>query len=196
MQFSMEKSEDQGGSNAFTYCNTLIGLGFLIFYVYAFAKDDAGMNVKDNVSCTNMPDIFIFQFVLSGIGYLLTCYIVCMGKQQEVMAASPGFGGPGGGQEVPQGIMCIACFGLLLLGAYMALCIWTMEDYYSIDDVCFDLIEAVGSEAFKIACHMAGIMATIGISAFGCCCCCMCCLGMLAPQTLQQMQLEAAANAI
>jgi len=187
MQFSMEKS-DEGGSNALTYCNQIVGLGFLIFYIYAFAKDNAGMDVKDNLTCTDMPDIFIASFVLSGIGYLLWGYLLCTGQQQEMMAASPGFGG-GVAQEVPSGIYCIGCFCLLFLGAYIGVMIWTIEDYFSIDDVCFDGIEYFGSEAFKIACHMIGIISTIGISLIGCCCCCGCCIGLLSPGMLQ-MQLE------
>jgi len=188
MQFSMEKSEDGGGSKALTCCQLIVGLGFLIFYIYAFAKDDAGMNVKDNLTCTNMPDIFIATFVLAGVGYLLMGYLLCTGQQQEMMAASPGFGG-GGAQEVPSGIKCFACFFLLWMGAYLGVMIWTIEDYFSIDDVCFDGIEYVGSEAFKIACHMLGIISTIGISMIGCCCCCACCIGLLSPGMLQ-MQLE------
>jgi len=186
MQF--EKSESEGGSTCLICCQQLVGLGFLIFYIYAFAKDNAGMDVKDNLTCTDMPDVFLATFVLSGIGYLLFGYMICTGQQQEMIAASPGFGG-GGTQKPPSSIYCLGCFCLLYLGTYLGIMIWAIEDYFGIDDECFDGIEIIGSETFKIACHMLGIISTIGICGFGCCCCCSCCIALLAPGMFQ-MQLE------
>lgn len=143
----------------------LASMGLFIFWIIAYTDDNAADNVADNDAgdhCTNMPFIFKWYFITSGISFGLSCLA--------------GVGRGAGDPENPGVIAnCLACLSSLAPIASLVFIIMGISDYFNMDDGCDTVIKEVGSDNFYVAIESFAIFQTTVLSMAACCIVMACC---------------------
>jgi len=129
----------------------------------------------------SMPDIFLVYFIFSLSLLLMYCCSLCF----KVEASN------GDERAALSFLLCITWVTAIGFAGLLGLFIWSVQDYFHIDDACWDYIEEEGSSAFKTACQLFGILNLIFLCIFGALCCCGFCLVACSPRDSFDVEAQA-----